>query len=85
MGAEYTEYLKTILNPDWDKLEAAHESLREHMQIISELKAENAALKAKIAGGVRGEAEWIDGWHFTTMYEGAYTNATLLLDEGDNG
>lgn len=32
-------------NPDWNRLESAQESLREHMQIITHLKAENEALR----------------------------------------
>jgi hypothetical protein len=34
------------LSPDWDKLQAAHEALREHMLIIAELKD---ALKLAVA------------------------------------
>lgn len=35
-------------NPDWNRLEAAQESLREHMQIIAQLKAENERLAANV-------------------------------------
>lgn len=31
--------------PDWDRLEAAKESLREHMEIIRQLKTENESLR----------------------------------------
>jgi hypothetical protein len=32
-------------NPDWDRLKAAQDSAREHMEIIRQLKAENEALR----------------------------------------
>lgn len=44
-------------NPDWNRLEAAQDSLREHMQIIAQLKAENAGLKTGYEAYERVNAE----------------------------
>lgn len=50
-------------NPDWDRVAAAQDSVREHMDLVNQLKAENAGLKTgyeayeQVVQGLKAENE----------------------------
>lgn len=45
LRAELSKHQESEFHPDWSMLEATRSSLREHQQMIRDLRAENAALR----------------------------------------
>jgi hypothetical protein len=43
------------LNPDWDKLQSAHETIREHMKIVAKLRGALEQCIEALQWGVGGE------------------------------
>ncbi len=82
------EFLKEQLNqlanfnPDWDMLEAAQGSLRDHMKIIERLTAEGKSTFE--AGYIAGFAEGVTPQHRRLGIEGKYQEFATATDEQES-